>query len=174
MGSATTEYRAVRGQRRPTDREPTPTLQDLVSARVGKGRPLTYAAFREAAVDPESGERVSSQVAQSINAGLPIKMSPTVLAAIAAGIGEDPERVRRAAAREYIGLELPYNPELDYMPTLDDMADDPLPDEHGSDIVVTAPAVPGTEDVPTPKTDEAIRKRLRRMEQARANQQDKP
>lgn len=117
---------------------PAPTLRDLVHAKVGKGRPITYAAFGQAAVDPVTGYQASSTLVQWINKGKPIKIAPKVLRAIAAGIREDPERVKRAAAREYADLRLDYDPALDFMPeTVDDMTWDPVPDDHSAELVVT-------------------------------------
>lgn len=172
MGSATNTHAA----HMQTCSPPTPTLRDIVAAKVGKDREITYAAFGKAAIDPDSGKKVSSQVAQSIVGGWAIKMDPGVLGAIAAAIGENPERVRRAAAREYTGVHLDYNPELDYMPPLDDMDFDPIPDEHGSDIVVTTSRKVGN-TTPAPRSRAAILKRVRRIEAAQreaANQQDMP
>lgn len=172
MGSATNTHAA----HTQTDNPPTPTLRDIVAAKVGSGGEMTYAAFGKAAIDPESGRKVSAQVAQSIISGLPIKVAPQVLGAIAAAIGEHPERLRRAAAREYTGVHLDYDPELDYMPRLHDMDFDPIPDEHGTDIGVTTDRDPGNLR-PAPRSRAAILKRVRRIEDAQreaANQPEMP
>ncbi|ODA69241.1 hypothetical protein [Streptomyces sp. AVP053U2] len=88
-------------------------LTRLVQEHVGRGRRLTFRAFEEQAVDPVTGRRISKSTAESVAKGHQIKVTPEVLRAIAAGIGEDLTRVRRAAIRQYIGIEVtdPFNTE---------------------------------------------------------------
>jgi len=86
-------------------------LTRLVQEHVGRGRRLTFRAFEEQAVDPVTGRRISKSTAENVAKGHQIKVTPSVLRAIAAGIGEDPAKVRRAAIRQYIGIEVtdPFN-----------------------------------------------------------------
>lgn len=79
------------------------TLTDLVAARVGEGRALTYRAFEERAVDPQTGYRPSKGTLWKVAKDQPIKLSPDLVRAIAAGLGMPPERVQRAAAYQYTG-----------------------------------------------------------------------
>jgi transglutaminase-like putative cysteine protease len=81
-------------------------LTRLVQEHVGRGRRLTFRAFEDQAVDPLTGYRISKSTAQELTRGHQIKITPPVLRAIAAGIGEDPARVRAAAIRQYIGIEV--------------------------------------------------------------------
>lgn len=80
------------------------TLTDLVSDRVGKGRPMTFDQFEEKAIDPKSQHRVSRGVLFKIAHGEPIMLSPEVVGGVAAGLGIDPQRAALAAARQYAGL----------------------------------------------------------------------
>lgn len=86
-------------------------LTRLVQKHVGRGRQLTFRAFEEAAVDPVTGRRISKSTAENVARGHQIKVTPEVLRAIAAGIGEDIAVVRAAAIRQYIGIEVtdPYH-----------------------------------------------------------------
>lgn len=88
-------------------------LTRLVQEHVGRGRRLTFRAFEEQAVDPVTGRRISKSTAENVAKGHQIKVTPEVLRAIAAGIGEDLTRVHRAAIRQYIGIEVtdPFNTE---------------------------------------------------------------
>ncbi|CAM5719016.1 hypothetical protein [Streptomyces fumanus] len=81
-------------------------LTRLVQEHVGRGRPLTFRAFEEQAVDPVTGYRISKSTAQELTRGHQIKVTPQVLRAVAAGLGEDPAKVRAAAIRQYIGIEV--------------------------------------------------------------------
>jgi hypothetical protein len=81
-------------------------LTRLVQEHVGRGRRLTYRAFEDAAVDPLTGYRIGKSTAAEVARGHQIKLSPQVVRAIAAGLGEDPARVRAAAIRQYIGIEV--------------------------------------------------------------------
>lgn len=92
-------------------------LTRLVQEHVGRGKRLTFRAFEEQAVDPRTGRRISKSTAENVAKGHQIKVTPEVLRAIAAGIGEDLTRVRRAAIRQYIGIEVS---ELDADPGDDD------------------------------------------------------
>lgn len=92
-------------------------LTRLVQQHVGRGKRLTFRAFEEQAVDPRTGRRISKSTAENVARGHQIKVSPEVLRAIAAGIGVDPAEVRRAAIRQYIGIEVT---ELDAGPGDDD------------------------------------------------------
>lgn len=81
-------------------------LTRLVQQHVGRGRRLTFRAFEEQAVDPLTQRRISKSTAENVAKGHQIKVTPEVLRAIAAGIGEDIRRVRAAAIRQYIGIEV--------------------------------------------------------------------
>jgi hypothetical protein len=81
-------------------------LTRLVQEHVGRGRRLTFRAFEEQAVDPVTQRRISKSTAENVVKGHQIKVTPEVLRAIAAGIGEDIRRVRAAAIRQYIGIEV--------------------------------------------------------------------
>lgn len=81
-------------------------LTRLVQEHVGRGRRLTVRAFEEQAVDPVSGRRLSKSLAGNIVQGHQIKVTPEVLRAIAAGIGESLSTVRAAAIEQYIGIEV--------------------------------------------------------------------
>ncbi|GGQ48517.1 hypothetical protein [Streptomyces asoensis] len=81
-------------------------LTRLVQEHVGRGRRLTFRAFEEQAVDPLTGRRISKSTAENVARGHQIKVTPEVLRAIAAGIGVDLGRVRVAAIRQYIGIEV--------------------------------------------------------------------
>jgi hypothetical protein len=81
-------------------------LTRLVQEHVGRGRRLTFRAFEEQAVDPVTQRRISKSTAENVVKGHQIKVTPEVLRAIAAGIGEDIRRVRIAAIRQYIGIEV--------------------------------------------------------------------
>lgn len=88
-------------------------LTRLVQEHVGRGRPLTFRAFEERAVDPITGYRMGKSTAGEVARGHQIKITPAVLRAIAAGIGVAPSIVRAAAVRQYIGIEVtdPYGAE---------------------------------------------------------------
>lgn len=81
-------------------------LTRLVQEHVGRGRRLTFRAFEEQAVDPLTQRRISKSTAENVAKGHQIKVTPEVLRAIAAGIGVDLGRVRIAAIRQYIGIEV--------------------------------------------------------------------
>ncbi|MFH9014012.1 hypothetical protein ACH4C6_21855 [Streptomyces sp. NPDC017943] len=81
-------------------------LTRLVQEHVGRGRRLTLRAFEEQAVDPISKRRLSKSLAGNIVQGHQIKVTPEVLRAIAAGIGESLATVRAAAIQQYIGIEV--------------------------------------------------------------------
>ena len=80
------------------------TLTDLVAARVGRGKPLTYRRFEELAVDPETGHRPSRDTLWKISHGKPIKVDPAIVRAVAEALSLPPERAQRAAAYQYVGL----------------------------------------------------------------------
>ncbi|MFI1371285.1 hypothetical protein ACH4UY_04645 [Streptomyces longwoodensis] len=81
-------------------------LTRLVQEHVGRGRRLTFRAFEEQAIDPVTGRGLSKSTAANVAKGHQIKVTPEVLRAIAAGIGEDLAKVRAAAIRQYIGIEV--------------------------------------------------------------------
>lgn len=82
------------------------TLTDLVSERVGVGRPMTFDQFEAKAVDPDSGKKVSRGVLHKIAKGRDIMLSPEVVRAVAAGLGIDPQRAAVAAAVQFAGLRV--------------------------------------------------------------------
>lgn len=79
------------------------TLTDLVAERVGEGRTLTYRAFEDRAVDPQTGYRPSKGTLWKVAHAQSVKLSPDLIRAIAAGLGLPAERVQRAAAFQYTG-----------------------------------------------------------------------
>jgi hypothetical protein len=81
-------------------------LTQLVKEHAGEGRPLTLREFAERAVDPETGTTISKSTAGNLVTGSRIKITPEVLAAIAAGLGVPLRRVQAAAAEQYVGLVL--------------------------------------------------------------------
>lgn len=80
------------------------TLTRLVADRVGDGRDsMSYRAFEQRAVDPDSGYRPSRNTIWKIRHGKPVNVDPRLVGAIAAGLGLDPQRVQAAAAYQYTG-----------------------------------------------------------------------
>lgn len=80
------------------------TLTRLVADRVGDGRELmSYRAFEQRAVDPDSGYQPSRNTIWKIRHGKPVNVDPQLVGAIAAGLGLDPQRVQAAAAYQYTG-----------------------------------------------------------------------
>lgn len=80
------------------------TLTRLVADRVGDGRELmSYRAFEQRAVDPDSGYRPSRNTIWKIRHGKPVNVDPQLVGAVAAGLGLDPQRVQAAAAYQYTG-----------------------------------------------------------------------
>ncbi|MGW9437770.1 hypothetical protein [Streptomyces sp. NPDC055607] len=111
-------------------------LTRLVQEHVGEGRALTVRAFAERAVDPVSGTRVSKSTAGNLVQGHQIKITPEVLAAIAAGLDLPLAEVQAAAMRQYVGI----------------VVDDPFATPAGEDDVVVRVAhdpEKGAEDMPT-------------------------
>mgnify|MGYP003576617477 CR=1 FL=1 len=90
------------------------TLRELVAAHAGTGRPLTFEALHQRAVDPATGYQPSANHLWRIATGQAVKVNPPLMAAIAAGLGLDQIVVHQAAAAEYLGMVLP--------------SDTPLPD----------------------------------------------
>lgn len=80
------------------------TLTQLVAERVGEGRRLTYRAFEERAVDPETGHRPSRDVLWKLRHGKSIRVEPSVIRAVAAGLDLPRHRVQAAAAYQFLGL----------------------------------------------------------------------
>lgn len=80
------------------------TLTDLVSARVGEGRDLTYRAFEDRALDPATGYRPSRDTVWKIAKGKPVKVSPELVRAVAAGLSLPLSRVQAAAAYQFTGF----------------------------------------------------------------------
>jgi hypothetical protein len=83
------------------------TLRELVAAHAGTGRPLTFEALHQRAVDPVTGYQPSANHLWRIATGQAVKVNPPLMAAIAAGLGIDLIVVQRAAAVEYLGMVLP-------------------------------------------------------------------
>jgi hypothetical protein len=146
----------------------------MIRAAIRPLGPLTYDAFLELAVDPESQYRPSRWLIQKLAKGEDIGVNPQVVAATSVplqAVGNTPEDIWEAAACQFIGPR----PFLDSGP-LHDMDFDPIPDEHGSDIVVTTSRDVGN-TTPAPRSREAILKRVRRIEAAQraaAEQRDIP
>lgn len=121
-------------------------LTRLVQEHVGDGRPLTIRAFAARAVDPETGASISKSTVGNLVQGHQIKITPVVLRAIAAGLGESLGKVQAAATRQYVGIVL----------------DDPFGTDPGDDDAVVrvahAPEATG-DDLPTTR---AFIERMRR------------
>lgn len=79
------------------------TLTQLVSEHVGHGT-ITYRVFEDRAIDPETGYRPSKSTLWKVARGEPVKISPQIVRAIAAGLGLRLARVAAAAAYQYTGL----------------------------------------------------------------------
>ncbi|MGW1039844.1 hypothetical protein [Streptomyces sp. NPDC002547] len=80
------------------------TLTDLVAARVGRGRSMTYRRFEELAIDPDTGYQPSRDTLWKISHGKPIKVDAAIVRAVAAALNLPVERAQRAAAYQYLGL----------------------------------------------------------------------
>jgi len=81
-------------------------LTRLVQAHVGESRRLRIREFAERAVDPETGWAPSKSLVGNIVAGQQVKVSPSLLRAVAAGLDVPLRRVQAAAAEQYLGLIL--------------------------------------------------------------------
>ncbi|MEV6105754.1 hypothetical protein AB0M28_13705 [Streptomyces sp. NPDC051940] len=79
------------------------TLTELVAEHVGRGRPMTFRAFEDRAVDPDSGYKPSRTTLHKISQGLPVMLSPELVRAVAAGLGIPEGRAQAAAALQYAG-----------------------------------------------------------------------
>lgn len=111
-------------------------LTRLVQEHVGDGRELTVRAFAQAAIDPKSGTSISKSTAGNLVQGHSIKVTPEVLAAIAAGLGVPLAQVQLAAMRQYVGV----------------VVDDPFGTDPGDDdtvVRVAHDADRDAEDMPT-------------------------
>lgn len=117
------------------------TLTQLVAGRVGGAGKMSFDEFSERAVDPDSKTRPSRTTLWKVQQGKPIMVNPIVVGAIAAGLGLDPVRVSRAAARQYIGPA----------------ATDPWPDEHHPDIGVAVARAEGMTGRDLPRTHRKVR-----------------
>lgn len=78
------------------------TLTNLVASALADG--LTYRAFHERAVDPESDYRPSMATLHKVSEGKSIRLTPELVRAIAAGLRVAPLRAQRAAAIQYAGF----------------------------------------------------------------------
>lgn len=110
-------------------------LTRLVREHVGEGRELTIRAFSARAIDPETGTTISKSTAGNLVQGFRIKITPEVLAAIAAGLGRPLAEVQAAAMAQYVGV----------------VVDDPFDTDPGDDDVVVRVAhdpVKGADDMP--------------------------
>lgn len=131
------------------------TLTDLVAARVGVGRAMTFDQFEARAIDPKSRTRPSRGVLWKIAKGKPIMLNPELVSAVAAGLGLDRNRVALAAGRQYLGLD----------------AGDPAPGAHGPDVTVTL-AYPRGEDVEdSPRANAKLRQILDELSDDDSNTQ---
>lgn len=77
------------------------TLTQLVADALADG--LTYRAFREKAVDPDSDYQPSMDTLHKVSKGKSIRLTPELVRAIAAGLQIAPTRAQRAAAVQYAG-----------------------------------------------------------------------
>lgn len=123
----------------------TDALTRLVREHVGDGKRLTVRAFAALAIDPTTGTTISKSTAGNLVLGHWIKITPGVLGAIAAGLGEPPMKVQVAAMKQYVGL------------VIDDPFDTPAGD---SDVVVRVAHEPGK----NPDEMPAVRAFLREAE----------
>lgn len=78
------------------------TLTELVASALADG--LTYRAFHERAVDPETGYRPSMDTLHKVSKAKSIRLTPDLVRAIAAGLRVAPLRAQRAAAFQYAGF----------------------------------------------------------------------
>ncbi|MEU8136038.1 hypothetical protein [Streptodolium elevatio] len=134
------------------------TLTDLVSAALGPGG-LTFQAFQARAVDPDSGYRPSTGLIQKIRDGSLVKINPSLVRAIAAGLGRSSREVGIAAHRQYIGTPLETS--------------DIYPDQHPPEVNIGVTGVPGIDAANTPLTLEVLEKYLALREQ-RLAERDSP
>lgn len=85
------------------------TLRELVADQAGSGRPLTFVALHQRAIDPATGYQPSPNHLWRIATGQAVKINPPLIAAIAAGLRLDLIVVQRAAAAEYLGMVFPHD-----------------------------------------------------------------
>ncbi|MEU0397979.1 hypothetical protein ABZ208_35540 [Streptomyces sp. NPDC006208] len=110
-------------------------LTRLVQAHVGEGRALTIRAFALAAVDPETGSTLSKSTVGNLVQGHRIKINPSIVRSIAAGLGMPLATVQAAVMEQYVGV----------------VVDDPFGIEPGDDdAVVRVAHTPGAtaDDLP--------------------------
>lgn len=123
-------------------------LTRLVQEHVGDGRPLTIRSFAAAAIDPDTGESISKSTVGNLVQGHRIKITPEILRAIAAGLGEPLPKVQKAAMEQYVGVVI----------------DDPFDTQPGDDdAVVRVAHAPGQAADDMPATREFV-ERARRGE----------
>lgn len=79
------------------------TLTQLVSARAGKGQSLTFEQLANRSVDPEKNYKPSPNLLWKIASGQDVKINPSLVRALAAGMELPLERVAEAARRQFIG-----------------------------------------------------------------------
>lgn len=81
------------------------TLTQLIASVAGeRGSGLTYAQLAERSVDPEGGYRPSANLLNRIGRGEQVKLNPSLIRAITAGLGLPAARVEAAATRQFIGM----------------------------------------------------------------------
>lgn len=85
-------------------------LTRLVQTHVGEGRALRIREFAERAVDPETGWAPSKSLVGYIVAGHQVKVTPSLVRAVAAGLNVPLHHVQVAAAEQYLGLILDDSP----------------------------------------------------------------
>jgi hypothetical protein len=124
-------------------------LTRLVQEHVGRGRPITIRDFAAAAIDPRTGEGLSKSTVGNLTQGHTIKITPQIVRAIAAGLGEPLARVQAAAMEQYLGV----------------VVDDPIGVEPGDTDAVVRVAHPAGESGDTPEVRAFI-------EEARAREGD--
>ncbi|WNI15537.1 hypothetical protein [Actinacidiphila sp. ITFR-21] len=82
------------------------TLTQLVADAAGtRGSGLTYEQLSDRSADPETGYRPSRNLLHRIGTAQDVKMNPSLIRAVAAGLGLPLARVQAAAARQYLGWE---------------------------------------------------------------------
>lgn len=82
------------------------TLAELVGGHAGTGRALTFQRLHERCIDADTGYQPSPNLLWRIATGQDIKVNPTLIRAIATGLGMELRAVQLAAARQFIGLDV--------------------------------------------------------------------
>lgn len=79
-----------------------PALAQVVKDAMHEQR-VSYRAFADQAIDPDTGYRMSHGLVNDIARGFDFKVSPPVLRALAAGTKKPLAVIQEAAIRQFIG-----------------------------------------------------------------------